>query len=139
MWTGFSSGRRYCFADVFSEVFYIHTSENQMKAIEKYATPDYEKYDGIDVRETRGVLLQTLRQLSNFEAPKLAIVGIVVLALAMLWKGDLSVVVQIVMVLAIAAIGIADAFERKLNAPSTSHNRKGPLELGHAGRSKRTT
>jgi hypothetical protein len=110
-----------------------------VKEIEKLATPDYEKYEGIVVHEDRGVFLSALRLLSYFEVPKLAIVVIGIFALAILWKGELTVVIQTVVILAITAISIANSIERKLNAPASSNNGKSPLELGHARRNKGAT
>lgn len=110
-----------------------------MKEIEKLATPDYQKYNGIGVYEDRGVLLSALRLLSYFEVPKLAIVVIGILALALLWKGELTTAVQIVMILAIALVSIADSIERKLNAPSSPNNSKNPIKSGYARRDKGAT
>ena len=100
------------------------------------ATPDYQKYEGLEVHQSQGLLLQLLRQLSLFRGRELAIVVIAAFGLAVLYKSGLTETVQILLVSVLFLLGISDELKRDSNAASGSKASKSPSESRHAGRNK---
>jgi hypothetical protein len=98
---------------------------------EETAKPNYEKYAGIELRDP-GVLAQILAQLSCFRARELALVLIAAVALAKLYKNDLSETELIVVVISMLLLGIADSLKQESNAAPSSKAVEGKVKPRYA-------
>jgi hypothetical protein len=100
------------------------------------AKPDYSKYADLEMH-TPGVWAQILRQLSHFQARELSLVLIAIVALAILYKRDLSDSIQALIFATMFGLGIVDNLKREFNATSRSKATEGQIKLGHARRNQR--